>query len=607
MCGIFGCISSDAAVQVLQGLAKLEYRGYDSAGLAAIFDNHQGPIETERTTGYVSDLVSKANGRFLGAKISIGHTRWATHGGVSDTNAHPHSSNDGKITIVHNGIIENTYDLLEMVTNLGYEMKSETDSEIIVHLMHHHLQNQSPSKTTLDALVSTVNLLRGSWAIAVIMSDYDEILVARQGAPLIVGRSHDKICISSDVQPFYGVCSEVAYLNDGDVFSISSDGIKSTDLGKIPPFENLEGVFEEQDKGIFPNLMLKEIHDQPISISNVLGGRISSDGKKAGLQGFSLSPNEMRKLNRINLIGCGTAFFACKIGEIYLRELTSINVQSFRASEFPSSIVCGPNTLTIGISQSGETKDTLDALQKAKISGGEISSICNVIGSTMARFTGNGAYLHAGPEFAVASTKAFTNMVAGLMLLALTISEGPMKERKRIVQNIREIPNKISSQLLNDDGSLESAVEILMNAKSAIFIGRGISAPLVEEGALKMMEIAYLPCLAYPGGELKHGPIALIEEGTPVIAVAPSDDTLTLMESSIRECKTRGAQVILITDNQGPITNFSDVTIHTQKTGKETSPLVNIIPLQLMACLLADNKGLNVDRPRNLAKSVTVV
>ena len=609
MCGIFGCISgvNEASSEVLEGLRKLEYRGYDSAGLAAIFPGHEGPIETERTTGYVSDLVSKANGRFKGAKISIGHTRWATHGGVTDSNAHPHTSNDGKITIVHNGIIENASELQQRVENLGYSINSETDSELIVHLFHHELNSQASSKSALDAISSTVKFLSGSWAIAAIVADKDEILVARSGAPLIVGKGHEKICISSDVQPFYGVCSEVAYLNDGDIFSITNNGINSIQPGNEPPFEILEGTWEEEDKGAFNHLMIKEIHDQPISLSNVLGGRISSDGTRAILQGLELSPKELKGLKRINIVGCGTAYFASKIGETYIRELTNVNVQAFRASEFPFEYVCGPESLTIGITQSGETKDTLDALQKAKQTGGKVSSITNVIGSTIARFTGNGTYLYAGPEYAVASTKAFTSMVASLLLLALTISEMPLATRSQIVQNLRELPNKASAQLIDSDGAIMDAVKILKNAKSALFIGRGLSAPLAQEGALKMMEIAYLPCLAYPGGELKHGPIALIEEGTPVIALAPRDETIGLMESSIRECKTRGAKIILITDHESPITDFSDVVINVQTSGRECSPMINVIPLQLLSYHLACLKGLNVDRPRNLAKSVTVI
>ena len=592
---------------VLEGLRKLEYRGYDSAGLAAIFPRHRGSIETERTTGYVSDLVSKANGRFKDARISIGHTRWATHGGVTDSNAHPHSSNDGKITIVHNGIIENASILLTKVEEMGYKVQSETDSELFVHLFHNELSSQEGGRP-LHAFKRTIEQLEGSWAIAAIIADSDSILVARNGAPLVIGRGSESILISSDIQPFYGSCSEVAFMNDGDVFSISKNGIESLGGGITPEFEELVGTVESEDKGMFPHLMLKEIHDQPVSLSNVLGGRIGPGGNSAGLNGLSLSSNQMRKLDKINLVACGTAFFAAEIGAQFLRENTSTHVESFRASEFPAEQVCGPKTLTIGISQSGETKDTLDALQKAKMTGGHISSFCNVIGSTISRFTGNGAYLHAGPEYSVASTKAFTNMVATLLLLALTISEKENSARKRkIIQQLRELPNSVSAQLRDDDGALERATSILDKASSAIFIGRGISSPLVQEGALKMMEIAYLPCLAYPGGELKHGPIALIDEGTPVIAVAPSDETLPLMEASIRECKSRGAKVIMITDTEGPITNFADVTINTQFSGRETSPILNAIPLQLLAYQLAVKKGRNVDRPRNLAKSVTVV
>ena len=607
MCGIFGCISHNAAVKVLDGLRKLEYRGYDSAGLAAIFTNHKGPVETERTTGYVSDLVSKANGRFDGARISIGHTRWATHGGVTDYNAHPHSSNDGKISVVHNGIIENTAELLERVNNLGYHVNSETDSELIVHLLDHELKTQSKDKSPLDAFESTISLLKGSWAIAVIMTGMEAILVARNGAPLVIGKGHNTICVSSDVQPFYGTCSQVAYINDGDVLAVTPQGVKAGPKYQAPNFSILEGTYEEQDSGIFEDLMLKEIHDQPVSLTNVLSGRVSSDGRRVELGGLELNAEEIKSLERINLVACGTAFFAAKIGARIIRKHSDITVEAFRASEFPARKVCSQNTLTIGISQSGETKDTLDALQEARMSGGKITSFCNVIGSTIPRLTGNGAYLYAGPEYAVASTKVFTNMVAIILLFSLSFSNISSSERTSIVQDLRELPNKIALYLRESEGSLDDAVSLLKNASSAVFIGRGISAPLAEEGALKMLEVAYLPCLAYPGGELKHGPIALIEEGTPVIAVAPSCGELALMESSIRECKARGAKVILITDNEGPILEFADVILQTQASIEETSPIVNVIPLQLLAYKLGKIKGLNVDRPRNLAKSVTVV
>jgi glucosamine--fructose-6-phosphate aminotransferase (isomerizing) len=439
------------------------------------------------------------------------------------------------------------------------------------------------------------------------MTGMEAIMVARNGAPLVIGKGHNTICVSSDVQPFYGICSQVAYINDGDVLSVTPEGIKAGEKYQIPSFSILEGTYEEQDPGVFEDLMLKEIFDQPVSLTNVLSGRVSSDGLRVELGGLDLNPEEINSLERINLVACGTAFFAAKIGARIIRKHSDITVEAFRGSEFPARKVCGPNTLTVGISQSGETKDTLDALQEARIAGSNITSFCNVIGSTIPRLTGNGAYLYAGPEYAVASTKVFTNMVAIILLFSLSFSKMSSGERTSIVQDLRELPNKIALFLRESEGSLDEAVSLLESASSAIFIGRGISAPLVEEGALKMMEVAYLPCLAYPGGELKHGPIALIEEGTPVIAVAPSCDELALMESSIRECKARGAKVILITDNEGPINEFADVILQTQSSIEETSPIVNVIPLQLLAYKLGKIKGLNVDRPRNLAKSVTVV
>ena len=609
MCGIYGCIADDAAGKVLEGLRKLEYRGYDSAGLAAIFSpSDPTPIETEKTTGYVSDLVSKVNGRFDGAEISIGHTRWATHGGVTDQNAHPHSSSDGKITIVHNGIIENATSLSSSLNNLGYSLSSETDTEVIVHLLDHEIKTQSDDLSLLDAFCTVISKLRGSWALAAIVSGHEGILVSRSGAPLVIGRGEGGISVSSDVQPFYGACSEVAYMNDGDNFLLTTKGIVAKKESHIPAFEALEGVYDEEDPGIFPHMMLKEIHDQPTSLSNVLSGRISSDGISAELSGFALSPAEIRKLERINLVACGTAYYASEIISSYIRKFTSVRSEAFIASEFPAKSVCSQNTLTIGISQSGETKDTLDALFEAKKYGSNVSSICNVIGSTMSRMTGNGAYLHAGPEFAVASTKVFSNMVAAGLLFSLTISDASNLEKKKLVQDLRKLPNIISSQLIDTDDAIEQATNLILENGPPIFIGRGgLSSYIAKEGALKMMEISYIPCISLPGGELKHGPIALITQGSPVVAVVPSDSKLNLMETSIRECKSRGAKIILITDSEGPISELADILIQTTKTHPDLSPFTSIIPIQLLAYQVGVKKGVNVDRPRNLAKSVTVV
>ena len=610
MCGIYGCISHDAATKVLEGLRKLEYRGYDSAGLSAIFPDAEDSIETERTTGYVTDLVSKANGRFSGAKISIGHTRWATHGGVTDFNAHPHNNEDGSITLVHNGIIENSLHLSERITELGYTLSSETDTEVIVHLLDHELKTQPASKSNLDAFCTVMSQLEGSWAVAVMIAGMDGILVSRMGAPLVIGRGLGNISVSSDVQPFYGACSEVAYLVDGDNLLLTKEGISrnGANSSQLPEFEPLEGVYDEQDPGNFEHMMLKEIFEQPTSLSNVLSGRISADGLRAELSGFDLSPEEIKQLDRINLVACGTAYYSSEIISSYIRKFANVRSEAFIASEFPAKSVCSPNTLTIGISQSGETKDTLDAMFDAKKHRSHIASMTNVIGSTLSRFTGNGAYLHAGPEFAVASTKVFTNMIAAGLIFALTISDISKSEQKAIVHHFRKLPNLLTKQLISDDGSIDKAATLISDSEAPIFIGRGgLSTYVAKEGALKMMEISYLPCTSIPGGELKHGPIALITDGTPVIAIAPSDEKMTLMESSIRECKSRGAKIILISDSEGPITNLADILIQTNTTHPDLSPFVNILPLQLLAYKVGIMRGVNVDRPRNLAKSVTVV
>ena len=337
MCGIYGCISIDAASKVLEGLRKLEYRGYDSAGLAAIFSSDDVHIQTERTIGYVSDLVTKVNGRFDGARISIGHTRWATHGGVTDDNAHPHSSEDGTVTIVHNGIIENAVELSSRVSRLGYTLSSETDTEVIVHLLDHELKTQPDSSSFLEAFTNVISKLEGSWAIAAIATGLDGILVSRQGAPLVIGRGEGNISVSSDVQPFYGACSEVAYMKDGDNLLLDRNGIHSLIDSETPAFEVLEGVYDEEDPGNFPHMMMKEIYDQPTSLSNVLSGRISADGLSAELSGFSLSPGEIRQLDRINIVACGTAYYASEIISSYIRKFTSVRSEAFIASEFPAT------------------------------------------------------------------------------------------------------------------------------------------------------------------------------------------------------------------------------------------------------------------------------
>jgi glucosamine--fructose-6-phosphate aminotransferase (isomerizing) len=400
----------------------------------------------------------------------------------------------------------------------------------------------------------------------------------------------------------------VAYLSDGDNFLISKDGIQTQLDAVAPEFEILTGVYDEQDPGNFTHMMLKEIYDQPISLSNALSGRISADGLRAELGGLALTPKEILDLDRINLVACGTAYYAAEIISSYIREFTDMISEAFIASEFPAKSVCSKNTLTIGISQSGETKDTIDAMLEAKKNGSHLSAFCNVIGSTLSRLAGNGAYLHAGSEFAVASTKVFTNMIATGLLFSLTISKTKPSVRKEILGELRKLPNSIYGQLFDDDGSIEEAAQLISESDPPIFIGRGgLSSYVVKEAALKMMEVSYISCMAIPGGELKHGPLALLTDGSPVIALAPRDSKLHLMESSIRECKSRGAKIILITDSEGSVTDLADILIQTNPTHELLSPFMSILPLQILAYRVGIMKGINVDRPRNLAKSVTVV
>ena len=436
MCGIFGTIGDDAAMRTLEGLRRLEYRGYDSAGLAALFDtsDKEARVETERAVGYVSDLVSKVNGRFKNSVIAIGHTRWATHGGVTEVNAHPHSSEDGLMSVVHNGIIENTSELLFEIGESGYSMASETDTELIVHLLHQALGEQRTPEAALEAFQTVIGRLEGAWAIAVIVSGMDGILVAKNGAPLVIGRCENCVSVSSDPMALYGSCSEIAYLDDGDIAYVSQQKMDVISESAELTFAPHQGDYSPEDPGVFGHMMLKEIHDQPVAFQNALAGRVSADGSNAMLSGFQLGSEKLRKLDRINLVACGTAFFAAKLGVRYIRKLSNVPVEAYLSSEFPVESVGGSNTLTIAVTQSGETKDTLDALTRAKVAGGHVSAICNVVDSTIARFAGNGAYLYAGPEYSVASTKAFTNMSAVLMLLALTLSETDNVERARVIR-----------------------------------------------------------------------------------------------------------------------------------------------------------------------------
>lgn len=608
MCGIFGNIGENAATQTLEGLRRLEYRGYDSSGIAALLNSKDrtARVKTERSVGHVAALAAKVNGKFKNSSVAIGHTRWATHGGVTEENAHPHSSTDGLMSLVHNGIIENMSDLLEEITESGYSVVSETDTEVIIHLLHREIGDKRDTGIILDALKRVTTKLKGAWALAILVSGIEGIFVSKNGAPLVIGRCHSCVSVSSDPLPLYGTCSEVAYLDDGDIAFISMEKIRFISDSSELSFSPHRGDYSAEDPGNFPHMMLKEIFDQPSSLQNAISGRISASGDNAMLSGFTLKPSRLRNLEKINLVACGTAFFAAQLGAKYIRTLSDLDARAYLSSEFPSNSVCGENTLTIGVTQSGETKDTLDALSLAKMTGGNIASICNVIDSTIARFTGNGAYLYAGPEYSVASTKAFTNMSAVLLLMAMTVADPKNIDQAGITRRLREVPQKMSS-FLYSDYNFEPIVDLLSTSKNALFIGRGPSAPIASEGALKMMEITYLPCLSYPAGELKHGPIALIEEGTPVIAIAPNDSHFQRMEANIRECASRGAHVILVTNKPSAMEDFCAHVIRTPECDPLLSPFMSIMPLHLLAYHLAVRLGKNVDRPRNLAKSVTVI
>ena len=604
MCGIFGYIGEKNASELLvNGLLRLEYRGYDSSGIVV----KNGQLESYKDTGKVSEMAASLP-RLKGS-IGIAHTRWATHGGVTKENAHPHLSNDGKVAIVHNGILQNSELLRKRLKKRGVQLNSETDSEIFCHFIAMELEQ---GKNPLQALQSVLSIVRGTWGLCVLFEDYDYVLCARNGSPLIIGRGENEMFISSDPHAIREHTSQLVALEDGQIAKLDSNTfqVMKTDGKEVESVPLLlEEEWGESELGDYPHFMLKEIHEQSQSLQHCISGRLRNSEGTSVLGGLQIQPHDLAQLPHVRLIGCGTALHAAQIGQILIEQWARIPAVSHVASEFNANDpVVNPQALHLAISQSGETADTLSAVKEIQRKGADVYGIVNVVGSSIARQCGKGVYIHSGPEQSVASTKAFTNMVGALALFSLQLGRSRHLSKTKgqsIVREMRKLPDKIQTYLENP-GPIKEAVDMIIQAKSVLFLGRGISSPVASEGALKLMEIAYIPCLAYPAGEMKHGPIALIDENYPVVVIAPNDGVQDRTLNAIHECKARGAKIILIHEEGDPIAEVGDISIAFPSTIPMLTPLLSVLPTQLIAYHAALALGNDVDRPRNLAKSVTV-
>ena len=604
MCGIFGYIGHrNASSLLVKGLLRLEYRGYDSSGVVV----KNGQLQSYKDIGKISEMATSLP-EFKGS-MGIAHTRWATHGGVTKENAHPHLSNDGKVAIVHNGILQNSDALRKRLKRAGVQLNSETDSEVFCHYIAMALEE---GKAPLEALQSVLSMTRGTWGVCVLFQEYDYVLCARNGSPLIIGRGKDEMFISSDPHAIREHTDQLVALEDGQIAKLDAHDfqVMQTDGQEVVSHPlQLEEEWGESELGEYPHFMLKEIHEQSQSLQHCISGRLRHAEGTSVLGGLQVQPQELAQLPHVRLIGCGTALHAAQIGQILIEQWARIPAVSHVASEFNANDpVINPKALHLAISQSGETADTLSAVKEIQRKGADVYGVVNVVGSSIARQCGRGVYIHSGPEQSVASTKAFTNMVGALALFALQLGRSRHLSKtkgKSIIREMRTLPEKIRAYL-EQPGPIEQAVELVTKAKSVLFLGRGISSPVASEGALKLMEIAYIPCLAYPAGEMKHGPIALIEQDSPVVVIAPNDGVQERTLNAIHECKARGAKIILIHEEGDPISETADVSIPIPSTMPMLTPLLSVLPTQLIAyhaALALDN---DVDRPRNLAKSVTV-
>ena len=598
MCGIIGYIGDKNAAPILiEGLKKLEYRGYDSCGIGVI---KNGNLVVLKKRGKISQLEKKKELKNIKGNIGIGHTRWATHGRPSEINAHPHLDCKKEIAIVHNGIIENYQSLKKILEKEGHKIISETDSEIIAHLIEKFY-----FKDIKEAVIKAIKLIEGAFGLVVICRNEEKLIAARRSSPLVIGIGKNEMFVASDVPAILKYTRKVIYLKDNEIAEIEKNrySVRKLDGEKVDrKIHKVKWSISQIEKGNFKHFTLKEIFEQPEAIKNTLRGRLKEGRIKLSLK------LDVNSIKRIIITACGTSWHAGLIGKYLIEKIARIPTEVDYASEFRyKDPIINKNDLVVVISQSGETADTLAALQEARFKRGKTLGIVNVVGSTISREVDSGIYLHAGPEIGVASTKAFSCQVIALLLFALFLNqERNIKLDKEILKELEFLPLKIK-RILKKSEKIKEIAKKFKDSKNFLYLGRGINFPVALEGALKLKELSYIPASGYPAGEMKHGPIALVDKNIAVIFIAPKDKTFKKILNNMEEIKTRNGKIIAVVDKKDEKLNkLADVLIQIPKTKEEISPILNVIPLQLFAYYIADLKKIDVDKPRNLAKSVTV-
>ncbi len=613
MCGIVGYIGSrrNSIETLIEGLKRLEYRGYDSAGLAVIENNK---IEVAKATGKVINLNTEVNELWENphdskAQIGIAHTRWATHGLPTKENCHPHIDQTDKFAIVHNGIIENYAAIKSQLQEKGYNFTSETDSEIITQLISEYYEDN-----LFDAVAKAVKQLEGTFGIVVMsLENPDTLIVVRRGSPIVIGVGKNETIIGSDIAALVAYTKRVIYLDDNDIATVTADGVDIRNIDCMPVSREVTKIdwdTESAEKQGYDHFMLKEIFEQPTAVKNSIRGRLDKNMMSASLGGLNLTPREMAQINRVIIAACGTSLHAGMLGDYYFADLATIPTEIQQAAEFRyRNPIIEPNSLVVAISQSGETADTLAAVKEAMNKGAIVASLCNVVGSTIARTTGCGVYLHAGPEIGVASTKAFTCQATVLLMMALKFGRSKRLSAQKaelLIKEIETIPKLIEEVLKNAD-DIAKVAKKYSDINSCFFIGRGYLYPVALEGALKLKEISYIHAEGYHAAELKHGPIALLEENVPVIAlandIAGKDKTI----GNMQECRARKSPVIATaTIGDTEIEEHADDILWVPKCSEFVTPIITVVALQLLSYYVAKERGCEIDQPRNLAKSVTV-
>ncbi len=610
MCGIVGYIGDKEAYPILiNGLKRLEYRGYDSAGIALI----NSKTNTYKVKGKVSDLEEFVSGKNISGKIGMGHTRWATHGEPNDANAHPHESAKGNFIVIHNGIIENYATIKESLVQNGYTFRSETDTEVLANLIEYIYEGENISAE--DAVRFALQEVSGAYALVVVTKDEnDKLIAARKGSPLVIGIGDGEYFLASDATPIIEHTKSVIYLNDNDIAVITKNelSLKTLKNDKVTPkVQKLDLEISEIEKGGFDHFMLKEIFEQPQTLVNTLRGRISSDLKDIHHGGISSVLPQIINAKRLIIVACGTSWHAGMVGEYLFEEFARLPVEVEYASEFRyRNPVIYKDDVVIAISQSGETADTMAAIHLAKESGALVLGICNVVGSSISRETDAGIYTYAGPEIGVASTKAFTSQVTALAFLALLVAHKrdsiSQQDYEEVIADLVEIPEKIEKLLQNND-EYKRIASLYKDADNFLYLGRGYFFPVALEGALKLKEISYIHAEGYPAAEMKHGPIALIDEKMPVVVIAAKDKSYEKIVSNIQEVKARkGIVIAVVTEGDSVIRRMADHVLEIPDTDEALAAILAVVPLQLLSYHIAVMRDCNVDQPRNLAKSVTV-